>query len=139
MHDDSYRYLHYLTLSFPSLFFLIVTWLCWVPAVAYGIFVVSCEIVHSCCARILWLWCTGSSFPCGRWDPSSLTRDPPYPLHCKADTNHWTTREGPPLFPEMWEVPCACFSLLHLVKIWLLSSSFRETVPDPTVAVTLPW
>lgn len=80
-------------------------------------------------------------FPCGRWDPSPDQGSHSHPLHCKQTLQPLTTREGPPLyFQEMWEVPVPVFSLLlHLVKIWLLSSSFpRETVPDltPIVAVT---
>ena len=86
-----------LNIFFPPLFFLIVTWLCWVPTVAHGIFVMSCGIVHSCGARILWLWRTGSSFPCGRWDPSSQTRDQTHiPCTARQTPNHWTTREVPP-------------------------------------------
>ena len=86
-----------LDVCFPPLFFLTVTWLCWVAAVAHGIFVLSRGIVHSCSARVLWLWLTGSSFPCGRWDPSSLTRNQTR-IRCtaKQTPNHWTTREVPP-------------------------------------------
>lgn len=141
MHDDSYRYLHYLTSPFPLCFFLLI-YLAVVPAVAYGIFVVSCEIVplavqgFSVVVHRLFisLWQVGSQFP-----DQDHTR---IPCTAKGKTpNHWTTRKVLPLFPrKCGRCPVPVFSLLHLVKIWLLSSSFpwNSSWPDPTVAVTSP-
>lgn len=132
-----------LNIFFPPLFFLIVTWLCWVPTVAHGIFVMSCGIVHSCGARILWLWRTGSSFPCGRWDPSSQTRDQTHiPCTARQTPNHWTTREVPPSISKeiiSSQSGRCTVPLFLLFSIWwksgLCPHHFRETLPL-VVAVT---
>ena len=132
-----------LNMFFPPLFFFIVTWLCWAPTVAHGIFVVSCGIVHSCGARILWLWCTGSSFPCGRWDPSSRTRDQTHiPCTARQTPNHWTTREAPPSISKeiiSSQSGRCTVPLFLLFSTWwksgLCPHHFRETLPL-VVAVT---
>lgn len=125
-----------LDVFFPP-FFLIVTWLCWVPAVARG-------IVHSCSASILWLWRTGSSFPCGRWDPSSLTRNQTRtPCTAKQTPNHWTTREVPPsISKEIISSQSGRCSvpLFLLFSVWwkpgFCPHNSREMVP---LGVTVTW
>lgn len=94
---------------------------------------VSCEIVHSCCARILRLWCTGSSFPCGRWDPSSLTRDHTR-IPCTAEQTLTTvdTREGPPsISKKCGRCPVPVFLFCIWWKSGFCPHHSRETVPDP--------
>ena len=120
-----------LDIFFPPLFFLIVNWLCWVPAMAHGIFVVSCGIVHSCSARILWLWRTGSSFSCGQVGSQFPDQG-----------SNWTTREIPPSIAKeiiSSQSGRCTVPLFLLLSIWWKSGvcphHFRETLPL-VVAVT---
>ena len=124
-------------------FSLTVTWLCWVAAVAHGIFAVPRGIAHSCSARILGLWLAGFVFPCGRWGPSSLTRKQTR-ICCtaKQTPNHWTTREVPPSISKeiiSSQSGRCTVPLFLLFSIWckpgFCPHHFREMVP-PEVTVT---